>query len=90
MQFEWDADKAATNASKHKIHFDEAKTVLADQQSITISDPVHSSEEDRFIDIGYSDRGRLLVVVYTERNTRIRIISCRKATNAERIIYEQR
>lgn len=90
MQFEWDADKAAGNARKHGIRFDEAKTVFADRQSITISDPMHSIEEDRYIDIGYSERGRLLVVVYIERNARIRIISCRKATNTERILYERR
>lgn len=90
MQFERDADKAASNVHKHGIRFEEAKSVFADRQSITISDSSHSNAEDRFVDIGYSDRGHLLVVVYTERNARIRMISCRKATNTEIKLYEQR
>ena len=90
MQFEWDAEKAARNELKHGVSFDEAKTVFRDTQSVTIADPLHSIREDRYVDIGYSERGRLLVVSYTERATWIRIISSRKATNAERAIYEKR
>lgn len=90
MQFEWDADKASSNARKHGVSFDEAKTIFGDVHGVTIVDPAHSAAEDRYIDIGYSDRGQLLIVVYTERAARIRIISCRKATNAERMIYERR
>ena len=90
MYFEWDEDKALRNEQKHGVSFDEARTVFRDVNSITIPDPAHSSNEDRFIDIGYSDRSRLLVVMYTERAGRIRIISSRKAAAAERHAYEQR
>ena len=90
MQFEWDADKAGSNERKHGVSFAEGITVFDDVQAITIADPLHSIVEDRYIDIGYSSQGRLLVIVYTQRATRVRIISCRKATNAERLIYEKR
>jgi uncharacterized DUF497 family protein len=89
FNFEWDEEKARTNLKKHRIAFDEAATVFGDPLSITIADPDHSSEEQRFIDIGASSRGRLLVVVYTERGANIRIISCREATPAERKRYEE-
>lgn len=90
MQFEWDADKAGSNERKHGISFVEGITVFDDARAITIADPQHSIVEDRYIDIGYSSRGRLLVIVYTQRAARVRIISCRRATNAERMIYERR
>lgn len=86
--FEWDAKKAQANLKKHGIAFDEGVTVFLDPLSITISDPDHSAQEQRYIDIGTSDKGRVLVVVYTERGTNIRIISCRKATTAERQFYK--
>jgi len=86
--FEWDAKKAQLNPQKHDIAFEEGMTVFLDPLSITISDPDHSTQEQRYIDIGISDRSRLLVVVYTERSEKIRIISCRKATVAERQSYE--
>jgi uncharacterized protein len=89
LQFEWDEQKADRNVIKHGVDFAEAKTVFADINSITIDDLEHSIEEDRYIDIGISDRGRLLVVVYTERGNSIRIISSRCATNREIRIYEQ-
>jgi uncharacterized DUF497 family protein len=87
--FEWDENKEKSNLRKHKIGFDEAASVFADAFSVTIPDPDHSIEENRFIDIGMSDKTRVLVVVYTERKERIRIISVRKANKAERKIYEQ-
>ncbi len=87
--FEWDEEKARTSLQKHKVGFDEATTVFSDPFSITIPDPDHSVDEERYIDIGTSDRGRVLVVVYTERGANIRIISCRKATPAERRRYEE-
>jgi uncharacterized protein len=90
MHFEWDAEKALRNELKHGVSFSEARTVFRDVDSISIPDPAHSTDEDRFIDIGYSDRGRLVVVMYTERANRIRIISSRKATAAERKAYEQK
>ena len=89
LQFEWDENKATINYQKHGISFDEAKTVFNDPFSITIADPEHSLDEDRYIDIGISARGQLLVVVYTEIKSTIRIISCRQATARERRTYEQ-
>lgn len=89
LNFEWDEEKAKTNLKNHRVSFDEATTVFSDLFSITISDPDHSADEQRYIDIGSSDRGRILVVVYTERGTNIRIISCRKATPTERRRYEE-
>ncbi|MFN2500480.1 MAG: BrnT family toxin [Pyrinomonadaceae bacterium] len=89
LKFEWDEDKAAANLRKHRISFDEAKTVFADPFAITIDDPEHSAEEQRFIDIGTSAAGNVLVVSYTERGT-IRLISSRKASRKERRIYEEK
>ena len=89
MQFEWNEEKAEINLKKHKISFQEAKSVFGDPFSITIDDPDHSKEEQRFIDIGTSASGKLLVIVYTERRNKIRIISCRKATPTERRKYEE-
>lgn len=86
--FEWDAKKAQSNLKKHGIAFDEGLTVFLDPLSITIRDPDHSAHEQRYIDIGTSDRGRVLVVFYTERGENLRIINCRKATAAERQFYE--
>ncbi|MCI0475191.1 MAG: BrnT family toxin [Anaerolineales bacterium] len=88
--FQWDEEKAKTNLRAHKVSFEEGETIFSDPFSITIPDPDHSIDEERYIDIGTSDNGRLLVVSYTERGTDIRIISCRKATPTERRIYEKR
>ena len=88
LSFEWHEDKAAANLKKHGVSFAEAKTVFDDPLALTIEDPKHSQGERRFIDVGYSEGKRLLVVVYTEREETIRIISSRKATNAERRAYE--
>ncbi len=90
LDFEWDEDKAVANFKKHKISFKLAKTVFADPFTITVDDPKHSSDERRFIDIGTCADGKVLVVSYTERGQKIRLISCRKATKAERKIYEER
>ncbi len=89
MHFEWDEEKAEINLKKHRISFDEAKSVFGDPFSITIDDPEHSKEEQRYIDIGKSASGKLLVVVYTECGSKTRIISCRKATPAEYRKYEE-
>lgn len=86
--FEWDEAKAEKNLRKHHVSFSEAATVFQDELSLTFSDFTHSSEEDRFLDIGCSVKGRILVVVYTERGNNIRIISCRTATTAEKKTYE--
>jgi uncharacterized DUF497 family protein len=77
------------NESKHGVGFDEASTVFDDPLSITIPDPAHSRKEFRYIQLGESSVGRLLVVVFTERRTKIRIISSREATRTERKQYEE-
>ncbi len=87
LQFEWDAGKDALNRKKHSVSFEEAATAFADSMSLTVPDPEHSREEDRFVLLGLSYRGRLVVVVHTERGDNIRIISARKATKSERRKY---
>ena len=89
MTFEWDEQKAISNARKHGVTFEEAKTVFNDPLSVTISDPSHSFGEGRYVDIGTSLKGRLLVVWYTERRHRTRLIGCRRATQLERRAYEE-
>jgi uncharacterized DUF497 family protein len=89
FNFEWDEEKASSNYKKHKVDFEEATTVFLDPFSMTIPDPEHSEFEARYIDLGLSDKGRLLIVVYTERGLNIRIISCRKASNYEWKTYEK-
>lgn len=88
LSFEWDSKKAKTNEQKHGINFHEVSTVFADSLSLTISDPLHSDDEKRFIIIGMSYKNRLLTVVHTECDDKIRIISARKATKKERSYYE--
>jgi hypothetical protein len=89
MEFEWDAEKAASNLAKHGVTFPEAMTVFGDPLESVIADPDRSEDECRFLSMGLSAAGRLLVVVaYTERQDRIRIISARKATPRERRQYE--
>jgi len=87
--YEWDDNKAKENLRKHKVSFEEAETVFDDPLSITVADPDHSEDEERWIDIGISKKKQILVVVYTERGKKIRIISARKATRAERKKYEK-
>lgn len=89
LTFEWDEAKGRENLAKHGVSFDEAKTVFGDPLSVTILDPDQSADEGRFVDIGLSSNHRLLVVVYTERGSSIRIISSRNATRAERKVYEE-
>ena len=90
VEFGWDAGKAASNLSKHGISFAEAMTVLNDALEVMIPDPAHSEAELRSVSIGLSEAGRLLVVAYTERGQRIRIISARQATPRERRQYESK
>jgi uncharacterized DUF497 family protein len=89
LRFEWDKRKAKLNVRAHGVSFDEATTVFGDPLAITISDPDHSQAEMRFVDMGLSYLGRLLVVSYTERGNRIRVISARLATRNERRQYEE-
>ncbi|MCA9756531.1 MAG: BrnT family toxin [Candidatus Eisenbacteria bacterium] len=89
MTIEWDVGKARTNLRKHRVSFEEAATVFGDPMSVTIQDPDHSLGEIRFVDLGLSRSNRLLVVVYAERENRIRIISARQASRRERRSYEE-
>jgi uncharacterized DUF497 family protein len=88
MEFEWDDAKAEANEQKHGVSFTEAMTVFADPLALTAYDPDHSSAEDRYITMGLSAAGRLLVVSHTDRGERVRIISAREATRSERKDYE--
>jgi hypothetical protein len=89
LHFEWDENKAKSNLSKHSLSFAEASTVFRDPNSITITDPAHSSSEYRFVILGCSYTGKLIVVVHTEREENIRIISARPANRKERRTYEK-
>lgn len=88
MDFEWDASKAATNRKKHRVTFDEAVTAFADPLARIFPDPDHSDNEVREILVGYSDRNRLLIVSFTERNDNVRIIGARVASPGERRKHE--
>lgn len=89
MNFEWEETKAVANLEKHKLSFEEASTVFQDDLSLTGRDPDHSIGEHRFVTFGLSAKSRILVVSYTERGGKIRIISARPATRVERRIYEE-
>jgi hypothetical protein len=89
MEFEWNPDKAALNLEKHGVSFQEAATVFNDPLSMTFPDPDHSIGESRYVIIGLSRFGQLLVVAHTDRDAKVRIISARKATRQERRFYEQ-
>ena len=89
LAFEWDKNKARKNLKKHGVSFEEASTIFCDPLARTIHDPLHSEEEDRFVNLGESQRRRLLVVVFTERSDKVRIISARLATRHERKDHEK-
>lgn len=89
MTFEWDEAKATANLAKHGVAFDEAKTVFDDPFYVDFYDPEHSGDEPRYIIIGTSRQGRLLIVSYTERANAIRLISARELTPTEREAYEE-
>jgi uncharacterized protein len=88
MRLQWDAGKAASNLKKHRVAFDEAVTVFYDPLAATFEDPGHSQDERRLVTIGYSARGRLLVVCHVERGGGVRVISARHATPRERKRHE--
>jgi uncharacterized DUF497 family protein len=88
MELEWDEEKNTTNVQKHSVSFEEAATVFGDPLSDTFDDPDHSTEENRFVTIGTSEKGKLLIVAHTDREDRIRIISARELTRQERRSYE--
>ena len=89
LRFEWDDRKSRSNQDKHSISFAEAATVFGDPLSVLIPDPFHSEDEERFTLLGLSQRQRLLVVIHTQREGAIRIISARLATAKERRNYEE-
>lgn len=91
LHFEWDEAKAKANVKKHDLSFEEAKSVFLDDHAKMIPDPDHSNEEERFVLLGYSSSLKLLVVCHCYRAAGciIRIISARKATRKEALIYER-
>jgi uncharacterized protein len=89
MKFDWDENKAVRNLSKHGVSFDEAKTIFDDPLYVDFYDSDHSDEEERYLIIGQSSQGRLLITSYTERNRSIRLISARVVTPSEREAYEE-
>jgi uncharacterized DUF497 family protein len=89
LKFEWDKNKATFNFRKHGVQFEEAETIFSDPNLATEFDPHHSTEEERYISIGFSSRGRLLIAVHTMRGSRIRIISSRPCTSKEAQFYDE-
>ena len=89
MKFEWNLDKSESNYRKHGISFEEAATVFSDLLSVSFPDPQHSIRESRYVIIGMSRFGRLLVIAHTDQAEIVRIISARKATRMEKRFYEQ-
>jgi uncharacterized protein len=88
VQFEWDSAKVAGNLAKHGVSFDEASSVFGDPLAISIADPDHSIDEDRFLTTGLSSEQRLLAVSHVYRGGSIRIIMARGASSQERRQYE--
>ena len=88
MDFEWGEEKATANESKYGVSFTEAATVFGDPLAVTFDDPVHSDEEDRYLTIGLSTTGRVLIVSHTDRAAATRVISVRVASRGERKGYE--
>ena len=90
MHFEWDTKKEQSNQQKHQVPFEEAATVWTDPLALIAPDPEHSTiEQEREWIIGESYKGRLLVVVYTQRGETVRIISARPVTKRERQQYAE-
>jgi len=88
MKFTWYPEKAEQNVFAHDVSFQEATTVFGDPLAGTVPDPDHSVGEERFVTVGYSSAGQLLVVCHTEQGDTIRIFSARRATSHERQDYE--
>jgi uncharacterized protein len=89
LEFEWDPQKAESNRREHGVSFEEAESAFRDPLHVVIPDPDHSEREERFVLLGRSSAGRLLVVSHTERGRRIRLISARPATRREKRDYEE-
>ncbi|MFP5238120.1 MAG: BrnT family toxin [Acidobacteriota bacterium] len=88
LEFEWHAAKAAENLQKHRVSFQDAMTIFGDERHIEVPDRDHSDDEVRYLAIGRSERGRLLTVIFTERGSKLRLISARLAESWERRVYE--
>jgi len=88
-RFEWDLEKAGSNLKKHQVDFEEARTIFDAPQFITFLDEEHSTDEERYITIGLSNKGQLIMAAHAEHNNRIRIISARKATKNEEKFYQE-
>ena len=88
LEFEWYPAKADANWKKHKVSFDEAKTVFGDEKHLVVPDREHSDDEERYLAIGLSDQGRFITLCFTERDPRLRLISARLAEPWERREYE--
>ena len=88
IRFDWDQEKADANRGKHGVSFEEAATAFGDPLSLTVPDPDHSVGEFRYLLLGQTFRGRLIVVSHAEHSDSIRIISARLATKQERKDYE--
>jgi len=89
VNFEWDPGKARKNRRKHRISFQEAATVFGDPLAVTYPDPDHSLSEQRFITLGMSSTGRVLMVAHVDRDENVRIVSARRTTQRERKSYEE-
>lgn len=89
MKFAWDGAKARSNLRKHGLSFHEAATVFGDPLAITYADPDHSQDEDRYLTFGYTNAGKFVVVVHTDRRDYVRIISARRMTRREKKAYQQ-
>jgi uncharacterized DUF497 family protein len=90
VNFEWDPGKARQNRRKHRISFQEAATVFGDPLAVTYPDPDHSLSEQRFITVGMSSAGRVLIIAHVDCNENVRIINARKTTKREREYYEEK
>jgi uncharacterized DUF497 family protein len=86
--FEWDETKAKANLEKHGVTFEEARTIFNDAHLLTFEDPYHSDHEMRYISLGMSSAGKLLLAIHTDRGEAIRLISCRRTRPKERRSYE--
>ncbi len=89
IRIEWDERKAVSNVEKHGVSFDEARTVFEDPLFVEFYDPDHSLEDQRYLMVGQSVRGRLLIVSYADRGDILRLISAREVTRREREVYEE-
>ena len=92
LRFEWDHAKGLANKRKHRVSFEEAQTIFLDESAVLIDDPDHSGAEERFLLVGLSSTLRVLTVAhcYRKADDVIRIISARKATRKERVVYDRR